>query len=353
VIFGSSVGQLAELITNLSILVALGYGAMKIAAGVITVGELVAFLSFYGYLFSSVGNFITLNVEVQGALGSVERVFALMDLPPEGEPAAPAIRTAPPRRLECDRLSFEQVTFRYGDEGFQLQDISFEVCRGESYALVGRTGSGKSTLASLIPRFFEPQEGAIRLGGTDLRHIELGALRDRIAFLTHTPTIFSGTIRDNITFGRRWIDPPAVETVARMAEIHEFIQSLPGGYEAELGERGLKLSLGQAQRIALARALLKAPEIVIFDEATSGLDSACERTIMERLAVLFRNCIVLNISHRLFSVQNATRILLLEDGRLVDAGSHEDLITTSPVYRELCKRQLIKSERQTLVTPLG
>ena len=246
------------------------------------------------------------------------------------------------------QIRFEGVSFRYGspaDDGDErgrtavLHGISLTASPGEVTALVGPSGAGKSTLVTLIPRFYDPTDGRITLDGVDLRDLDERALRASIGIVPQETQLFSGTVRDNIRYGGPGASDAEVERAARAANAHDFIEAFPDGYETVVGERGVKLSGGQRQRVAIARALLKDPRILILDEATSSLDSESEALVQDALETLMRGRTVFVIAHRLSTVRNADRIIVLADGRAVQQGTHGQLLAQGGLYEALYRRQ--------------
>ena len=233
---------------------------------------------------------------------------------------------------------FDRVFYAYESEDV-LRDISFTACAGELCAIVGPSGAGKTTLMNLVPRFADPRQGSIRLGGHDLRAISRQSLRSRIGQVFQDPFLFSGSVADNILLGRPGATVQDVEQAARVANAYGFIMRLPDGYDTVVGERGVRLSGGQRQRIAIARAILRNPWILLLDEATAALDSASEAAVQDALGRLMEGRTSFVVAHRLSTVLNADRILVLDGGRLVAMGIHGELLTTSPLYRDLHARQ--------------
>ena len=324
--------------------IVLWYGSRLVLSGTLPPGNLLAFLFLTVTVAGSIGNFTSLYSQLQESFGASRRIFELLDEQSDlGEKDAPT-------RLEAvrGRVQFEGVDFRYGDRGedWVLQGVGLEARPGEVVALVGPSGAGKSTLVSLIPRFYDPSEGRILLDGVDLRDLGLLELRAHIGIVPQETQLFSGSVRENIRYGRPEATDAEVQAAAEAANAHEFIEGFPEGYETVVGERGVKLSGGQRQRIAIARALLKDPRILILDEATSSLDSESEALVQEALDVLMQGRTTFVIAHRLSTVRNADRILVLDGGRITQQGSHTALMAQGGLYRSLYERQFREGEVQ-------
>jgi subfamily B ATP-binding cassette protein MsbA len=270
------------------------------------------------------------NTTMQQGLAAADRVFELLDTESDVNERPGAVELPQIRR----EILFDTVGFRYDAEPV-LRDIELRIPRGEMVALVGPSGGGKSTMADLLLRFYDVGEGAIRIDGTDIREVTLRSLRAQIALVTQHTFLFNDTIRNNIGYGLPETSDEAIVAAARAAHADAFIRELPHGYETEIGELGLRLSGGQRQRIAIARALLKDAPILVLDEATSALDNESERLVQDALDVLMRGRTTLVIAHRLSTIRSADRIVVLVKGRIVEQGTHEELLAGNAEYRKL------------------
>jgi ATP-binding cassette, subfamily B, bacterial len=309
----------------------LGFGAWRALNGHLTVGELLVVMTYIASVYKPLEAIIYTISSLQQKLVSLETVFGLMDREPEvlDRPGARSLD-----RVRGD-VAFEEVDFTYEGRNRTLDRVSFRAGAGEMIGIVGPTGAGKTTLVSLIPRFYDPLEGRILLDGQDLRDLQLASLRAQVSLVLQEPVLFSGSIAENIRYGALEAPMEAVMEAARAANAHDFISRLPKGYETVLGERGAKLSVGERQRICIARAFLKDAPILILDEPTSAVDSRTEATIMEALARLMEGRTTFLIAHRLSTVRHADRILVLDGGRLVESGSHEELLAMGGLYHQL------------------
>ncbi|MFW5839817.1 MAG: ABC transporter ATP-binding protein, partial [Planctomycetota bacterium] len=301
----------------------------------LSAGQMVAFTAAAGQLYLPIRRFSQINIMYQTSMAAIERVFRMFDIVPEVTSRPDARQQSP----QAGRIEFDRVEFGYDPQLPVLEDLSFEVQPGERIAIVGESGAGKSTLVTLIPRLYDVTGGAIRIDGVDIRDYRLRVLRRSIGIVLQDTILFSGTIRENLRYGRKNATDQEIRDAARMANAEQFILQLPDGYDAMIGERGLSLSGGQRQRISLARTILQNPRILILDEATSALDSESENLITEALerVMVGRTCVI--IAHRLSTVIDADRILVFRQGRLVEQGPHEQLLGQGGYYRYLFEQQ--------------
>jgi len=321
-------------------LVVLWYGGREVIRGNLTLGTLIAFNAFLGYLFGPAQRLMNLNTQIQTSLASLERVFELFDIEPKiKDPKNP-------RKFHNikGKVEFKNVSFSYNSSEPVLKNINLIAEPGEVIALVGKSGAGKTSLVNLILRFYDPQEGNILIDGVNIKEVRLRELRKAIGIVPQETFLFSGTIKENIKYGKLNATDEEIIKAAELANADEFIRKLPSGYDTEVGERGVKLSGGQRQRIAIARAILRDPKILIFDEATSDLDSESERLIQDALRKLLKNRTTFIIAHRFSTILNADKIIVLKDGEVIDIGKHPELYRRCKHYRELCKNQFISED---------
>jgi len=311
------------------------YGGSQVSLGVMTVGDLQAFIGYIGFMLWPVQDLARVYAELQHAVASAERTFSLIDTRPEVTNRAEAID---PGSLRGD-IEFDHVRFYYQSGQPVLDDFSLFVKQGETIALVGPTGGGKSTLVNLLCRFYEPKGGAIRIGGRDYTGLTLHAIQSRIGMVLQTPHLFSGTVRENIRYGRLEATADEIEEAARIAGAHDFIATLDKGYESEVGEGGSLLSVGQKQLISLARAVLARPDLFIMDEATSSVDTLTEALIQRGMERLMQGRTSFVIAHRLSTIKRASRILVIENGGIAEMGTHAELLRERGHYYQLYTRQ--------------
>jgi subfamily B ATP-binding cassette protein MsbA len=325
--------------TFAAIVFVLWQGGLLVLDGRLTAGALVGFLLYTITIAASVGALATSFSSYQEAVGAAQRVFEILEMQPAIADAPGAVPLPAPVRGE---VVFEGVSFRYQDDAslpLTLEHVTLRVAPGEVVALVGPSGGGKTTLVSLLPRFWNLEQGRITLDGLDIQSIRLADLRSAIGIVPQDPALFSGTIRENIAYARPKATEAEVRAAARAAHAAEFIDRLPLGYETRVGERGVKLSGGQRQRVAIARAILKNPAVLILDEATSNLDTESERLIEDALSQLLVGRTTLIIAHRLSTVQRADRLVVVDRGRIVEEGTHGELLARRGLYARLYQRQ--------------
>ncbi|MBI3521598.1 MAG: ATP-binding cassette domain-containing protein [Chloroflexi bacterium] len=342
------IGPLMGFLIFASSIIVLWYGGHLVIEGELTVGELLAFVLYMSIVAGPVGGLAMEWSRLQAAFGAADRVFDVLDREPEvrDEPGA---RIAP--RL-LGRITFDDVTFRYDKGPIVLDHISADLAPGSVIALVGPSGAGKTTFVNLIGRFYDPILGTIRVDGDDARSFTIESLRSQIAVVPQEPILFGATVRENIRYGRLDASDADIEAAAKAANAVEFIDRLPQGYESLVGERGVKLSVGQRQRIAIARALLRDARILLLDEATSSLDNESEFLVQQALDRLMRGRTTIVIAHRLTTVERADRILVLEAGRIVEEGTHDELMAGRGLYQRLYDRTFA-TPRETQVAAKG
>lgn len=332
---GASINALGTFVTAAAGITILWYGGHRVMSGALTIGELMFFHSLLGYLLEPLGRLASVNVQIQDGLTAVDRLYQVLDL--ELEPLGDT-RKASFRGVQR-AIELRDVSFGYGCRANVLEGVNLTISAGRTVAVVGESGSGKSTLLKLLQGFYPPTEGRILLDGVDLRDFDLAALRERIGVVSQDAFIFNGTIRENIAVGRPSAELSEVMEAARAAGLDEFITSLPERYETVIGERGANLSGGQRQRMAIARALLRRPEILIFDEATSHLDTATEQAIQDNLQTALAGKTVVLVAHRLSTIRKADYIYVLRNGRIAEEGTHRQLLARHGEYAALWQAQ--------------
>jgi subfamily B ATP-binding cassette protein MsbA len=335
---------LMELLGGMAIAVALWYGSRAIAAGRLTPGEFTSFVAALLLMYGPVKKLSRVNASLQQAIAAAERIFELLDQHTEvrERPGAPALMPF------MRSIEFRDVVFAYDDASARpiLRHLTLTVSAGQMVAIVGRSGAGKTTLVNLLPRFYDVTSGAIRIDGVDIRDVTIASLRAQIGIVTQETVLFDDTVARNIAYGVPGASQAEIEAAARAANAHDFILALPDQYETSIGERGQRLSGGQRQRIAIARAILKNSPILILDEATSALDSESELLVQEALANLMMNRTSFVIAHRLSTIRRADAIVVMERGRVVEIGRHDDLVTRPHgTYARLHALQLLEGRR--------
>jgi ATP-binding cassette, subfamily B, bacterial MsbA len=334
-----------ELLAGVCMVLLFGYAAMRIRAGALTLGQFMSFLLALAGMYAPIKRLNKVNLAMNTALSAAERVFQMLDVDNEVKEKSDATVLAGIGR----GIAYENVEFAYGEEPV-LKGINLNVHPGEMIAIVGSSGAGKSTLVNLLPRFYDVSGGRVLVDGQDIRDVTLTSLRSQIGYVTQEVILFNDTVRNNIAYGRSDLPLETIRAAARAANAADFIESLPNGYDSLIGEGGVLLSGGQRQRLAIARALLKNPPILILDEATSALDTESERLVQQALLNLMEGRTTLVIAHRLSTVRRADKIIVLEGGVIREEGSHDELLARRGLYRRLYDLQFLEEERVEALT---
>lgn len=339
----AKVSPINEVITTIMVLLVASYGGYQIIVlKSMTAGDLISFVTALGLMSQPLKRLISKNNDLQEALPSADRVIEILDVPLEQD----YFGEEKEFKSEIKDIKFENLSFHYDDSPeLILKNINLNVKAGEVIALVGKSGSGKTTLVNLIPRFYEVTEGAIKVNGIDIKNISLKKYRDYIGIVPQESFLFSGSISENIAFGKNGVTEDEIINAAKMANAYDFIMELPNKFETEVGERGVFLSGGQKQRIAIARALIQNPEIMILDEATSALDTESERLVQDALDKLMVNRTTFVIAHRLSTIINADKIVVMENGEIKEIGTHQELLEFKGLYKHFYEIQFGKKEK--------
>ena len=339
----AKVSPINEVITTIMVLLVASYGGYQIlVAKTMSAGDLISFVTALGLMSQPLKRLVNKNNDLQEALPSADRVIEILDVPVEQD------HYGDEKELngKIETMSFNNVSFHYDDSPeLILKNINLDVKAGEVVAFVGKSGSGKTTLVNLIPRFFEVSEGNIEVNGINIKNLSLKKYRDYIGVVPQESFLFSGTVYDNIAFGKAGVTEEDIVKAAKMANAYNFIMELPNQFKTEVGERGTMLSGGQKQRIAIARALIQNPEIMILDEATSALDTESERLVQDALDKLMVNRTTFVIAHRLSTIINANKIVVMENGEIKEVGNHQELLRLNGLYRHLYEIQFGKQEK--------
>jgi subfamily B ATP-binding cassette protein MsbA len=334
----SMASPITGMLSGFGVAAVIYFGGRSVQTGFLTIGDLGGFLSAMLLAYEPLKKLANTQTLMHEGVAAAARIFPILDI----EPTIAAPEDAKPLAIEAGAVRFENVHFHYGDGTPALNGIDIDIPRGHTVALVGPSGAGKSTILNLVPRFYDPTSGRVLIDGQDVRDVTLSSLRAASSLVTQEPFLFDDTIRANIAYGSPGATDAEIEKAARNAAAHEFIEALPKGYATQVGEAGFKLSGGQRQRIAIARAMLKNAAILLLDEATSSLDTASEIQVQNALSRLMEGRTTLVIAHRLSTIKHADTICVIDDGRVVERGSHAELVARGGLYAELSRSQFIE-----------
>lgn len=329
--------NLVQFINMTGPIVVLAWGVYLVATGGMLLGELIAFYILLTYLHSPIRGLAETNMQIQSAMASATRIFEYLDTQPETTESATPVTVTEVR----GEYRLDNVGFAYAADKFRIDNLSLTIHAREKVALVGASGSGKTTIINLLMRFFDPESGAVLLDGVDLKDLSHESLRSHVALVEQDPLLFRTSVRDNIAYGYPDATQDEIEAATKAANIHNFISGLPEGYDTEVGERGVTVSGGERQRLCLARAILKNPSVLILDEATSALDSNSEQLIQEALKDICADKTAIIIAHRLATIRNVDRIIAIDNGQIIDQGTHGELLNRCSLYRELAEKQML------------
>ncbi|MDD7445303.1 MAG: ABC transporter ATP-binding protein [Clostridiales bacterium] len=330
-----------QMIVYLCICAVLWFGGNKIVQGTMLTGELISFISYVTQILMSLMMLSMLLLNLVLSRASIGRIVEVLDEVPDIQNGANALDTIPDGSIDFDDVYF---SYKKGSENYILSDVNLHIKPGETIGILGGTGSAKSTLVQLIPRLYDVSRGSVRVGGHDVREYDVEALRDAVAMVLQKNVLFSGTIRDNLRWGDKDATQEEIEAACRAAQAHDFIMSFPNGYDTDLGQGGVNVSGGQKQRLCIARALLKHPKVVILDDSTSAVDTATDASIRRALHEEFSHITTLIIAQRVASVMDADKIIILDEGRIADMGTHDELMARSAIYREIYTSQMKGAE---------
>ena len=330
-----------QMIVYLCICAVLWFGGNKIVQGTMLTGELISFISYVTQILMSLMMLSMLLLNLVLSRASIGRIVEVLDEVPDIQNGANALDTIPDGSIDFDDVYF---SYKKGSENYILSDVNLHIKPGETIGILGGTGSAKSTLVQLIPRLYDVSRGSVRVGGHDVREYDIEALRDAVSMVLQKNVLFSGTIRDNLRWGDKDATQEEIEAACRAAQAHDFIMSFPNGYDTDLGQGGVNVSGGQKQRLCIARALLKHPKVVILDDSTNAVDTATDASIRRALHEEFSHITTLIIAQRVASVMNADKIIILDEGRIADMGTHDELMARSAIYREIYTSQMKGAE---------